>query len=124
MNSDELADILEVSRVNNARRNITGILFYKNREFLQVLEGEKAVIDRVLQTISEDPRHSGIVILLRDNLPRMFSDWSMNFANLEEIENEGEGGTATRLEQAPWTASLAKRAPLRVRKLLISFGAA
>lgn len=124
MDSDELAAILEISRINNAKRGITGILFYKNREFLQLLEGEETVINKLLETISKDDRHSGLVILLKDNLPRMFSEWSMNFANLQDVVSGQGSNTQRPLEQAPWTVAEINKAPLRVRKLLVNFGAA
>lgn len=41
MSESEIQDILEVSRRNNAQRGITGILFYRKSQFLQVLEGEE-----------------------------------------------------------------------------------
>ncbi len=41
---DELADLLAVSRQNNARLGITGMLLYKDGNFMQVLEGEEAEV--------------------------------------------------------------------------------
>ena len=42
----DILDLLKMSRDNNARLDVTGLLVYQKRtnEFLQILEGEKEVI--------------------------------------------------------------------------------
>ena len=37
--------ILTVSRRNNARDNISGLLFFNGKRFLQALEGDDAMVD-------------------------------------------------------------------------------
>lgn len=42
----ELADLLKSARDNNQRHDITGMLLYKDNNFIQILEGpEQAVRD-------------------------------------------------------------------------------
>jgi hypothetical protein len=56
------------------------MLLYGNDTFLQVLEGEEAVLDTVVDKIEKDPRHSKIHFLYRKPLEnRQYSDWSMGF---------------------------------------------
>ncbi|GGB15724.1 hypothetical protein GCM10011380_01470 [Sphingomonas metalli] len=77
--------ILAVSRRNNVRDGVTGLLLYDGRRFLQVLEGEEADVVRVFDRISRDPRHRAIVILSRRTIEaREFGDWSMAFQRRDE----------------------------------------
>ncbi|MBO9712605.1 BLUF domain-containing protein [Sphingomonas sp.] len=70
--------ILRVSRVNNARDGITGLLYSDERRFLQVLEGEPLAVEQAFARIQLDPRHRAIVVLLRREIEaREFGDWAM-----------------------------------------------
>ena len=40
----ELTSLLQLSRSNNQRLGITGMLLYKDDNFIQILEGEKATV--------------------------------------------------------------------------------
>jgi len=55
----DLENILSVSRRNNLRDGITGLLIYHEGSFLQVLEGPDAKIEASFERISSDPRHKG-----------------------------------------------------------------
>jgi hypothetical protein len=82
-----LSDILEVSRRNNNRDEITGILMYEDRTFFQVLEGEQsAVEDCYHKRIYNDPRH-GCLSLIWYGLAerRVFSDWAMGYVGPHKI---------------------------------------
>ena len=83
MSDDELVDLLNVSRRNNILQDITGMLLYRNGEFMQCLEGEKETVEKVFEVISGDSRHKDIIVLARKDLvERSFSNWSMGFENL------------------------------------------
>ncbi|MEO0564365.1 MAG: BLUF domain-containing protein [Chloroflexota bacterium] len=87
IDNDELLRILEKSRQNNARRNVTGILLYKGRNFIQVLEGEAEVVDAIYATVKEDPRHHAVMTIIRREISeRMFPDWKMGFKDLNDID--------------------------------------
>lgn len=78
---DDLEALLAVARAANARRNITGMLAFDRRAFLQVLEGRREQVSEVFCRIAGDPRHQRIVIL--DTQPideRLFPHWTMGFA--------------------------------------------
>ena len=78
----ELVDILESSRVNNARDGIGGMLVYHDGTFLQILEGPTAAVDAAYLRIKGDPRHSNLIPLLRKKVDRRsFGEWSMGFAH-------------------------------------------
>ena len=83
MNSEELGELLEQSRANNARDAITGLLLYKEGLFTQLLEGPAEAVRQCFDRICRDSRHSGcIVIETSDAAARMFPDWRMGFRNL------------------------------------------
>ena len=77
----EVARILDVSRRNNAREQLTGALLYSAGVFAQVLEGPLSAVERTFERIQCDPRHSDVVVLhlLRSD-HREFADWSMAYA--------------------------------------------
>jgi len=79
----ELLALLEQSRLKNARLEITGILLYRDGNIMQSLEGEESVVRSLMQTISEDPRHKGIMLVIQERISeREFPDWSMAFRDL------------------------------------------
>jgi hypothetical protein len=85
--SDDLAELLDQSRQNNQRLGITGILIYEHGRFLQVLEGDEAVVMRLVEKIRDDERHSGFLRLLSREIPkRQFGDWSMAYKRLDEAD--------------------------------------
>ena len=83
----ELLSLLDKCRANNEKLNVTGILLLKNSNFMQVLEGDEAVVESLFEKISKDVRHRGILKLLSTHIDdRDFSDWSMAFRNLNDID--------------------------------------
>ena len=80
----ELADILALARRNNRRLSVTGILLYEAGSFLQVLEGEQAIVTALFTRISTAPRHSRVQILREGAVAaRSFGDWTMGFVSLD-----------------------------------------
>ena len=56
------------------------LLLYADGNVMQVLEGEKAVVLELFQTIKLDKRHSGIFVLVEQEIAaRQFASWSMGF---------------------------------------------
>lgn len=93
MNEAELAQLLEKSRDNNTRNNITGILLYSDGTFIQVLEGELPDIDKTYAIIDKDLRHKNLLVLATGTIStRSFGDWSMGFRSiLTEELNQLQG---------------------------------
>lgn len=84
---EQLIELLKVSKANNERVGITGMLLYKDLNFLQALEGPDAEVDALLAKIKADPRHCGVVMLIREQVQgRSFGEWSMGFLNLNRPE--------------------------------------
>ena len=83
-----IEDILKVGRKNNELNDISGILLFRNGEFLQLLEGEKLNIYYTLKKIRDDRRHAGIIILHDAEIKtKIFDKWSMAF-KAEKEENK------------------------------------
>ena len=85
MSADQLLALLMQCRTNNTARGLTGMLLYGNGTFLQVIEGDEAVVDRLLGTIEADPRHVGMRRLSRKTIEhRQYADWSMGFERVTD----------------------------------------
>jgi hypothetical protein len=79
----ELVDLLEISRKNNHAVGLTGMLLYKDGNFMQFLEGEKSQVKALMVKIEKDPRHTGLITLLEQESDRReFSEWAMGFKKL------------------------------------------
>lgn len=80
----ELLEILRVSRENNVRDDLTGMLLYKEGRFMQLLEGPEPAVCATYQRISCDSRHRETTILLESRTAeRDFEEWSMGFRALD-----------------------------------------
>lgn len=85
LGKEELLEILRVSRAKNALNGITGILLYKNRKFMQLLEGPEAAVCDTYARIARDQRHRDVTVLLQHETDeRDYADWSMGFQDLED----------------------------------------
>lgn len=57
-------EIMNEANIFNKKQDITGILLYSERNFFQLLEGEKKVIEHLYEKISGDHRHHTIIKFL------------------------------------------------------------
>ncbi|MCL1469805.1 BLUF domain-containing protein [Argonema antarcticum] len=82
----EIENIGAISRKNNQKQNITGVLLCTQDIFFQILEGEEESIDKLYEKILVDDRHTDILCLQteHDIKEKMFPDWSMQTINLDE----------------------------------------
>ena len=100
LSETELVEILEVSRRKNAERDITGLLLYRGGNFLQVLEGPASAVDALYQTIANDPRHKGIILIARKAITeRDFPNWEMGFTNLDTLSPDDLPNYSTILDE-------------------------
>jgi len=98
-NSDVLS-ILNASRVANEKREVTGLLLYKDGNFMQVLEGEAEVVDALHDKISKDPRHSGIITLHRASIEeRTFGNWQMGFKDMDNLTEDEKAARSDFLDR-------------------------
>ncbi len=85
LTEQDLLELLEVSRENNTRDDITGMLLYKDRRFMQLLEGPENAVCATYNRITRDLRHRDVTLLLEgETQQRDFVDWSMGFQALDD----------------------------------------
>ncbi len=81
-----LMNLLEDAVHKNKRNGITGVLFYDNCIFGQIIEGYPQHVELIWKAISADARHKEIQVLDINPLQkRRFTNWSMKFYGSEEI---------------------------------------
>lgn len=85
-----LVHILRKASHRNPQRGITGCLLYIDREFLQIIEGEKEEVLSLFEGIRKDLRHRNPTVLMQGAIEqRSFPVWSMAFQapSNEELED-------------------------------------
>ncbi|MCD2452989.1 BLUF domain-containing protein [Methylicorpusculum oleiharenae] len=118
--SDLLA-LLVKSRENNAKQGISGMLLYKDGNFMQVLEGEETVVRNLFEVITQDSCHRGVIVLLEEQISvPVFRDWSMGFRDLAD-ENLNAVAGYTRFMNSPLDVSNFKSNPHACLDLLYFF---
>jgi hypothetical protein len=117
----DLIELLNVSRRNNEVSGITGMLLYKDRRFLQILEGDEHAVRETYDRILRDPRHRDAVTLLEgEEREREFEEWSMAFKHLEDESVRETPGFSPFLETKLAPAEFAAD-PSRAQQLLRIF---
>lgn len=87
---DQIRSILEHSRRNNARVDVTGALLFNGERFAQVLEGEQAAVQQIFERIQCDPRHDNVRVLQFEPVSeRGFDDWAMAYIGKAGREPSG-----------------------------------
>ena len=74
----DLPELLEAARAKNLALDLTGALYFAAGRFIQVLEGEEAVVRKLYATILRDPRHTEVeTVAARAIDERAFLTWRM-----------------------------------------------
>ena len=58
-----IAQILGVSDANNRRDHLTGVLMFHRGQFMQVVEGARVDVDRLVKRLAADCRHTNLRFL-------------------------------------------------------------
>lgn len=91
--STDIDSILAISRLNNAHDDLTGLLIYDGRRFLQALEGPGTAVDKAYERIKLDTRHRASVKLsLREVWSRQFGSWEMASQKVDLIADDDSLG--------------------------------
>lgn len=89
LNDHELTEILNVSRTNNEKNNITGVLLYNEGTFIQFLEGPSDALNATYEAILNDEQHKNVIKLITAPITtRNFSDWTMGFRSVNSLQLE------------------------------------
>jgi hypothetical protein len=77
------SQILETARAFNKSHDLTGVLCQGKGLYVQVLEGERSVVNSLYRRIAADSRHVDAEIVLFGEIKnRQFKEWSMALVNL------------------------------------------
>jgi hypothetical protein len=78
---NEFKRILLQAQANNHRRDLTGMLAFNSKIFLQALEGSRDQINDLYAKLLRDPRHTSVTLLnYKEIEERHWANWSMGFA--------------------------------------------
>ena len=95
-----LLELLKISRLNNAAHGLTGMLLYRDRIYLQFLEGERSGVTTLLKRLAGDTRHRDIRIIREGNLSeRLFPEWTMAYKNLAGLRTAQVPGYSEALQR-------------------------
>jgi hypothetical protein len=82
----DVQDIVNISQARNAALSVTGALIASRSFFAQILEGQWAAIDELMISISRDPRHTNVDVLLHEAVEaRRFPDWALAYSGASEF---------------------------------------
>jgi hypothetical protein len=116
----ELVDLLRAARERNGKAEITGMLLYHDGNFIQMLEGPASAVDALMVTIRRDPRHTGLIVLLRETIEaRVFGEWQMAFRDTRELSSAELSDVGKFLQPALSSGENAERSSAALRLLQI-----
>lgn len=89
MSADDLAVLVRAAHARNRAIHVTGVLLYRQRMFMQYLEGDEAVVHALLDRIGQDGRHRDVRVVFEDYVAeRLFPDWAMALADPERLSRD------------------------------------
>lgn len=78
---NEFKAILKQSQINNTTRDLTGVLAFNSKVFLQGLEGSREQVNELYSRLLRDTRHHTVAVLeFAEIEEREWAQWSMGFA--------------------------------------------
>jgi hypothetical protein len=120
MSDDNLKDLLKKSRVKNERKNVTGMLLYLDPFFIQILEGEEAIVNESFNLIKQDSRHHKVKIIYKKPIEqRSFENWTMGFNKISNENLEAFEGFSDFLQRP--TSHFFSDSPSETEKMLEKF---
>lgn len=125
LSDQDLQLLLDQCRRDNAKNNVTGVLFYSHGNIAQLIEGEAEILESLFEKISRDGRHSNVMKLVAKPIStRSFSEWSMAFHPLEPAGFEQLQGflLPNHVPQAPASLTIADATLIDLVRLAV-FGA-
>ena len=82
-----LSDISKHAASSNKRLWITGLLFFHEGYFLQLIEGRKEDLEILMSKLERDPRHCDLHRIVDEAISgRSFEEWRMDSFNLNDFD--------------------------------------
>ena len=86
MDEETLAKIIGVSHQNNQVAGITGCMLYQDGCFMQMLEGSRENVLKLMEHIRADTRHKNVSVVIEGHeRQRVFLDWNMQFHDMSRV---------------------------------------
>jgi hypothetical protein len=96
LDASDLDILLLDARINNELANVTGVLLYGDRQFVQYLEGARADVEQIYARITRASQHHRLETLEQGRLDaRRFQRWHMGFSDAPQ-------SVVQQLSQAQW----------------------
>lgn len=88
LDAEDLAELLTECRAKNRQRGLTGMLLYRDGQFIQALEGPEYMVRATMDRILSDARHDEVEVLAEEEVKgRQFPGWSMGYRQIDEAES-------------------------------------
>lgn len=85
LDQDQIDELQRQASDANAKVDVTGLLLFDGRRFIQALEGPQAAVEEIMRRIIADPRHDSIDYLSHGTVAhRHFGKWSMDYRRADE----------------------------------------
>lgn len=89
LDSGALPQIQKVAMANNDKHDLTGLLVFSSKYYLQVIEGGRKAINQLLRNLHHDDRHADLLVLGMEQInQRSFQKWSMQFVPVTSASRE------------------------------------
>lgn len=86
--ANDMRNIAIKASTQNEKLGITGILLFIDGGILQVLEGDKDIVQPLYEKIANDVAHTNLTKLIDHTTPRReFPQWSMGFRMVEDSDH-------------------------------------
>ncbi|MGD4317512.1 BLUF domain-containing protein, partial [Xanthomonas citri pv. citri] len=83
-----LPDIYRQSVARNTQANVNSVLFLKQGNFLQYMEGSECTITQLFDKIKADKRHKNIHVIAQGQAPNaLLGHWNMHCINLDRVND-------------------------------------
>jgi len=85
LNQNELDSIMHTSKLRNKLAGVTGLLLFNGVNFMQVLEGERALTLNIYDGILRDARHGSIKTIIQEKIDHLtYPAWGMKLKRFSE----------------------------------------
>ncbi len=82
-----VGEIAGKARIYNAAHDVTGLLIFDGMRFCQQLEGSQKEVLVLTERISNDPRHTNVVVFHHGSIAeRRFRSFALAFTNVDDID--------------------------------------
>jgi hypothetical protein len=83
----EIQKILDSCKKNNPSLDITGILLYSDKKFIQLVEGESKTLNQLYDKIKQDSRHENCMLISYGPIKsKAFPSWHMGSRSIAGSE--------------------------------------